>query len=485
MSSRFLWIGVLLFLGVGCVHRPAVRSTLQQELSIPSHWQAAPAKGKKEEKIPLEWWEELGCPGLTEAVAEALRQNHDLKQAWARVEQAMAQARIAGAALYPSLNAAGNVARQQRVFVGLPIPGQERTVLKSLSTSYSINFTLGWELDLWGRIRAARKAALSELAAQTAQWRAAWLSLAAQAAKAWVNAVEARRQWELSRQIVHIWRLLEQDTVARYAQGLTNEVALRLVRQQRKAAEAEMAQRQATYEAAVRQLEVLLGRYPSGEYSVPETLPKLTNSVPAGLPSELLRRRPDILAAEEQARAALYRVREAKAALWPSIQLTGSGGRASGYLEDLVESRVTIWTLAANLTQPIFQGGRLRANVRLNQARAKAALEHYMQTVLNAFREVETALRAEQTLRQQEQALEAAVAEARATMRVAQERYARGIGSFRTAAEAQRTYETLESQLVAIRRARLLNRINLYLALGGGFEEPNLSVPPELRTAKK
>jgi NodT family efflux transporter outer membrane factor (OMF) lipoprotein len=198
-------------------------------------------------------------------------------------------------------------------------------------------------------------------------------------------------------------------------------------------------------------------------------LPDVEGAVPAGLPSELLERRPDLAAAERRLAATNMRVREAKSALFPRISLTASGGRTSSELEDLLSSQFNVWSLAGNLAQPLFQGGRLWANVQLNRARATEALEQYLQTVLQAFGEVETALAGERLLAEREATLRAATEQSIAARRLAEDRYRNGLEDFVTLLEAQRRALEAESQWITVRRMRIENRINLHLALGGGF----------------
>jgi len=220
---------------------------------------------------------------------------------------------------------------------------------------------------------------------------------------------------------------------------------------------------------AQRQLELVAGRYPAGAWEVDGQLPGLPPEVPPGLPSNLLLRRPDLVAAERQLAAALQRVKEAKRSLLPRISLTASGGRSSAELEDLLSSSVNMWSLAANAAQPLFQGGRLLANIDLTEAKAREAVESYREVVLRAFGEVENALASESSLREREVELEESVKQSQAAQRLAEERYLLGLVDFVTLNEAQRSAFSAESQLISVRRRLLDNRVNLYLALGGGF----------------
>lgn len=462
-------IGLIVLAGglmvAGCAVPPP-RSHVARQYPAPAAWAAPAATGA----VAVAWWRSLDNPHLTAVIEEALAANPDLRAAAARVEAARAQARVAGAALQPQVDFGFDAARRQQVFVGLPIPGAGDQPLVTRFNNFAADFTVSWELDVWGRLRAGQGAALAEVQAVAADLAGARDSLAARTAQAWTALVEARHQLELARATATNFATLARQLRARYERGLRPALDLRLALANESAAQAAVAARQSQLDAAARQLEILLGRYPAGVIDVPVELVPLTAPVPAGLPSQLLERRPDLVAAERRLAATTARVREARAALLPRIALTGSAGRSSAELEDLLDNSFTLWSLAANLAQPLYQGGRLRANVRLAQVRSREATEHYLGTVLRAFGEVETALAAETHLARREIELAQAAEESRAAQRLAEDRYAAGLEPLVTLLEAQRRAYEAHSQLLAVRRARLDNRIQLHLALGGGFE---------------
>lgn len=475
MKQRRPWFlgGLMLVLAVSCASPP--ERTPVTGIPVRDRWAGEAASGSVPEGA---WWEQWGSTNLTALVREAWTHNHDLRQAAARLEAAVAQAQAAGAALQPQLAFGADAGRLQQVFVGLPIPGRENVPLTSRFTSYGASLNLSWELDLWGRIRAGQSAALAEVQASEATYRAARQSLAAQTVRAWLALLAANRQCELAEAIRENLARTAERITERYRQGLRTALDRQRALNDLASAEALVAARRQAREAAVRQLEILLGRYPEGAWTSTESLPRVSRRIPAGLPSELLERRPDLVAAERRLAASLARVREAKRALLPQISLTATGGRTSNQLEDLLDSSFNIWTMGANLAQPLLQGGRLRANVRLAHARAREALENYAAVVLRAFGEVETALVAEQRLRQREAALEAALRHARETRRLMEERYRAGLVDFLTLMETQRGVYTTESDWIEVRRQRLENRIDLHLALGGGFELGSAETTP-------
>lgn len=459
MKVRYLLPALLL---AGCAAAPQVRPP---DLELPATWTGQTQIGA----LDTLWWTGLGDTLAAGLVAEALEHNHNLQAASSRVAMAVAQARIAGAPQWPQAGVDLAGSRARRNFIGLPIPGAGDQVLATTTTTYGASLNLGWELDLWGRLRAGAAAALADAQVARAELRGARLSLAAQTLRAFFAAVESRRQAELAQATVDNYRLSSQQVQAQYERGLRPSVEVRLALSGLAGAEANLAQRQRQQRAALRQLEVLLGRYPAAALQTSADLPPLPPPAPAGLPVELVGRRPDLVAAERRLAAADARLAASRAALYPRLSLTASGGRSSGELGDLLDGDFSVWNLVGNLSQPLFQGGRLRAGVDLANAGAEGALAAYAQALLQACAEVELALDAEAWLARQEQALRTAAAEALAARRLAEERYERGLADMITLLAAQNSAFESESRWLGTRRQQLEARLDLHLALGGGF----------------
>lgn len=460
-----VWPCLLLVLA-GCAAPP--REAISP-VPLPERWTAAEtAPGPAAD----DWWTSFADTNLTAAVEEALAHNHDLAAAAARLDAALAEARIAGADFAPQLGAGFDASRAQRNFIGLPIPGGGGRVLTSRSTSYGLNLNLSWEIDLWGRIRSARRAAVSEAAASKADLAGARNSIAAQTAKAWLASVESRRQIELAEATVRSYRETVEVVRARYERGLRPPLDLRLALANLASAEALLSERRNAHSRLVRQLEILLGRYPAARIDASAAMPSAPETIPAGLPADLLARRPDLAAAEERLRAADHRIAQARAALFPRIALTAGDGTSSSELADLLNTGFHVWSLAGNAAQPLFQGGRLRAGVRRAEAQARLAAANYESAVLRALGEVETALATGRFLAERESGLQEAAAQSRAALALAEERYRQGLESFTTVLETQRRALDTETQLETVRRQRLETRVDLHLALGGGFDSP-------------
>lgn len=417
------------------------------------------------------WWSRLGDARLAGIVNDALANNLDLRAASARLRAAQGQAKMAGAPLWPQVTAGGSAAKRKQVFVGFPIPGADGAgPASSTSTSYGVSLDVSWELDLWGRLSAGRAAAVADRQAARATYAGARQSLAAQTAKAWFALIEAERQHALAADTVENYETTLAQVEERYNRGLRPSLDLRLTRTDLASARDRLAQARLLHERAQRQVEVILGRYPAAAVEASGDLPTLTDPVPAGLPADILARRPDLVVAERRLAAGTMRHKEALRSRYPRISLTGSTGRSSDDLSDLTNGDFTVWGFAANLLQPLFQGGRIQGNIDLTRALEDEALATYIGSVLRAFAEVENALAGEEALAAREAALATAAEEASAARALSEDRYRRGITDLITMLSAQRSAWLTESQLLSVRRQRLEARIDLHLALGGDFQ---------------
>ncbi|MFQ5670174.1 MAG: efflux transporter outer membrane subunit [Acidobacteriota bacterium] len=454
---------------VSCVASPPHRP-LPEALEVPDEWNARPVRASPAEG---RWWTRFSDDQLDSLVSLALEANHDIQRAAARMQQAAASARIDAADLKPLVGAALDGARRQQNFIGFPIPGRAQQVLRTSSTRYGLSLETTWEVDLWGRIRAAARAGLADFAASQADLRGVKLSIAAQTVRAWFALAEANQQVDLAEDTVARRHQSAQQVRSRFERGLRPAVDLRLALSNLADAEAEVERERRRRDAAMRQLQVLLGRYPSDSlapFRPPAGLPREPPPVPVGLPAELIGRRPDVVAAGRRLAAADQRLRWARRSLYPRLSLTGTGGTTSTELADLVDGDFRVWSLAANLMQPLFQGGRLRAGVARADAAAQEALALYAGTALQAFAEVETALAAETFLAGEEARQAESAAQLQAASDLARSRYQRGIGDYLTVLESETRELAARSALLSVRRLRLDTRVDLHLALGGGFE---------------
>jgi NodT family efflux transporter outer membrane factor (OMF) lipoprotein len=407
------------------------------------------------------WVRSVGGSPLVALVGEAQGANPSLQASAARVDQAAALAKVAGAERFPSIGTGTQAGRQKQNFLG-----QTAT-----NTNFGVSLQAAWEVDLWGKVKDGAEAALADAEAQAQADRALRSSLAAQVSKAWLAVAESNEQVALAEQAVKSRE--ESSTLVRerferaIAEDGGSAAQVRLSETELATAKADLERRRGERERALRQLELLLGRYPSGAVSGAARLPKLPAAPPAGLPSELLLRRPDILQSERRLAAAGRRSDQAVKALYPSIDLTGSLGTATDQLEKILSSTSGVWSLGGSLTQPIFQGGRIQGGIEQADAAEREAVANLQRVVLDAFGEVEQSLVTEIYLRRQESEIARAVELSKDASARAGEEFRNGTGGVLTFLAAQNREIEASSALVSVRRLLLDNRVNLHLALGG------------------
>ncbi len=467
-GSLFVPLLVLVLAGAGCLSVPD-RSGGPPDLAPPPAWTtpvtapgAAPAPGT----LPG-WLPDEAVPGLRDAIETALARNHDLGAAAARLEAALARARIAGADLLPRVSAGARSNRQRMNFFGLPLPGAKGGVFPVTTTSWGLSLDVSWEADLWARVRAERLGARREAEAGAADLAGARLSLAAQVTKAWIARVAAARAEAIAREEQAVARATLDLVRGRYAGGLADATALHEAERGLAEARAGVERAARARDAATRQLEILLGEYPAGTRAADADLSLDLPPVPAGLPADLVARRPDLAALEARVAATDARLLAARRALYPRLSLTASGGTSTRALRDLLDRDYEVWNLVTNLVQPLFQGGRLRGNVRVAEARVKEMLHTWTSATLRAYGEVERALAAESTFRAERAHRVRALDEARAAEELARDRYARGLSDVTALLDARRRRFAAERALLALDNDRLANRVDLWLALGG------------------
>ncbi|RKZ14523.1 hypothetical protein DRQ53_11340 [bacterium] len=469
-SQPLLW-SLALLLMASCA-TPPPPAPPNNEIPVASAWTTHDSllAGADAAKLQQDWWTQIGGAGLDSLVREALDANYSLAIAAANVEAARAGADIAGAGRWPQINAGYSGRRQEQALIGLPLGPPGSDVIKTLSTSHGAELRATWEIDLWNRLGQAERAAIADFQASEADLAGARLSLAGAVTRNWLQLVELRAQADLARRAHVAFSETAEISWDRYQRGLSPAVDVHLTRTSRFSAAALLALRQNQVQGAERQLEILLGRFPGASLATPKVLPEAPTLPPAGLPAELLLRRPDLLAAERRVVAGQSRTSSSRRAMLPSISLTGAAGFTSSAVKDILQGDFSVWSLGGSILQPIFQGGRLRAQVQQNAAFESALLNSWANQVLVALGEVEITLASEDWLREREENLRIASDSAASAYRLAQTRYRGGLGSLADVLESQRRALDAEGQWIQVRNARLTARVDLYLALGGGFQ---------------
>lgn len=406
------------------------------------------------------WRDFFVDPNLEELIARALDNNRDLRVAVLNIEKARAQYRIQRADRLPSLGANATLERS-----GGDLPVSER---------YSAGVGIAeFELDLFGRVRNLSHAALQHYFAQEETRRSAQLSLIAEVANAYLT---LGADQELLRVAQATLRTHEQSlalTSQRHALGAVSGLDLEQARTQVEAARADAARFAGQVTQDTNALTLLVGAtvepslLPTGAAGHVTGL----STLPADLPSDVLLRRPDMLAAEHQLLAANANIGAARAAFFPSISLTGSAGAASGELSGLFEPGTRTWSFIPQINLPIFQGGRLRANLGMTTADRDIALAQYEKSVQSGFREVADALALTATLAEQREARQALVDAATRAEALSRTRYEAGYDSYLVLLDAHRTLYAAQQSLITVRLAEQANRATLYKVLGGGWHE--------------
>jgi NodT family efflux transporter outer membrane factor (OMF) lipoprotein len=434
----------------GCaIKEPIVRP----DQTLPATWAETPAMAGA--PLPDTWWQALGSPQLDALIAEAMAAAPDLRIQGERVVQAELALRQAGASLFPGLNLSSGSGTRN-------VDGNE-------SGSTDLSLGASYELDLWGRIAAEVDAGRANLAATRFDRDAARLSISASVATTWFQTLALQEREDIARENLTIAERVLRVVQARYDNGAASALELSQQRStvlnQRKAIEPLEVQLRQTRSA----LAILLGRNPQAAPASDGRLASLqVPAIDAGLPAELLLRRPDLAASEAALAAAAANVAAARAALLPGIGLTAGANLGSAGLLSLADSTRTL-SISANLLQRIFDGGRLRADVDIQRSRQRELVETHRRAILVALKEVEDALADSARDARQEDAQREILAEARRSLRLAELRYREGADSLLAVLDAQRTLFSAQDQLALLRLARLTDAVALYKALGGGW----------------
>ena len=451
-------IVIAMLVGAACaVKDPPDLQTIKQESAMPVIPVGWTTIGPDPGLVVAGWIAAFGDAQLSAAVAEGVANNPDLRAGAARVEQAMLSAKLAGAKLWPSVDL---LARGGGKMSG-DNSGLQGGVL-------SVN----WELDLWGRVRAGRAAMSADAAAASLEYEYARQSLAGAVARLWFLATEADLQAATARQTIRDAEELVRLAQARSDVGIGNDEDVYVARATAGTYRDALRQIEAARTEALRALELVIGRYPAAGIAVAADFPGQPPTVPAGLPSDLLERRPDVVAAERRIAAAFHRIQEAKAARLPAIGLTTGVSSISSELFVLKDRDNPVWNAGANLLMPIFRGGALKTQVEIRTVEQKQALAAYASVGLRAFGEVENALTSEIVAREREQILTQTMADNQRAFEIVRTQFEVGKTDLRFVSQRQLALNATRASIIRMQAEQRVQRVNLHLALGGGFEQP-------------
>lgn len=463
MKARCFLVSVALMLLAGCKVGPNYK---RPPVDTPSIYRADPqASGSNQPSLGNEkWWTVFQDQQLQQLIRTALTENYDVRIAAARVLEAQAILGITRADQLPTLSAGASGAN-----IRLP----QTTIGPATNTGSMVtNLSLFWELDFWGKFRRATEAARADLLASEWGRRAVITSLVSNVASAYFQLRELDLEMEISRRTLVTRQESLRLVKVRWKGGVTSQMDVFQAEQLVYFAAANIPDLERRIEQQENFISVLIGKNPG---SIARGRPLIDNpiatTVPAGLPSDLLERRPDIQAAEHQLVAANARIGVAKAAYFPQITLTGIAGYQSSALTNLFSDSAGFWSIGGQLTQPIFTGGRIRSGVRLSRAQQEEAALSYLKTIQQAFREVSDSLIAyskNQEFRQQQELLTKSAQEA---TNLAGVRYSGGATSYLEVLDSDTRYFSAALALAQAELAERLALVQVYNALGGGWEQ--------------
>jgi NodT family efflux transporter outer membrane factor (OMF) lipoprotein len=469
MLARWPLLAVLATSAAGCTMAPDARVP-QVAAQLPGTY---PQESLTGDYRPEAWWRSFEDATLNALVDEALAENLDIAEAAARVERARAQARASRAALLPSLNATGGASYQDNPVSGgflSSIPGGPDRIQ---TESYTLGLGASYELDLFGKNRSNLLAARADAAAAAYDFRAVQLAAAAEAISTYFEIVDARRQIELTVLTASLLAERTERTEERFQRGLVQSFELYQVRQDLRNSQASLPLRESALDAAEGRLAVLLRDYPETlkERIAGPLTPRLVfDSVPAGMPSDLLAQRPDVAAAWQRLDSARLAIGARKAERFPSLSLSGSLGTQGGAPDDVFDPGNN-WalSLAANVVAPIFDAGRISANIAAARATYDERAAAYARAVLNAYREVQVAANDYEEKRQRYRLILAQLDEAEASLDLQARRFRAGVGDYLAWLDARRAVYQVEGNLSAAARDVALSRLGVHRALGGDW----------------
>jgi NodT family efflux transporter outer membrane factor (OMF) lipoprotein len=477
---RLSTVALLAFLAGGCANLPSVGPDYHApETKTPAHWSEPLSGGETNSATATDaWWKNFHDSELDSLIERATCSNLDLRIAQARVREARAQYRIASADFWPTVDAGGSYSRI-RAPEHLPVLGK-------LNPPYGddvhiAGFDAAWEIDVFGGTRRATESARAHVAATQFGERDVLVALLGEVARNYVEARGYQRRLEIARDNI---RAQEQSLAIvqnRFTNGLTSDLDVQQASTVLATTRSVVPALETALDASVHRLGVLLGQTPESletELATAAPIPSAPPQVPVGLPSELLLRRPDVALAERQLAAATANIGVAKADLFPKFYLTGLAGLEATSADDWFKSGSRFWSVGPAVQWRIFDAGRIRANVKVQNARQEQALASYENTALSAFEDVENAMTAYAKEQIRRQSLEDAVKSSEESLRLANQLYANGLANFINVLDAERSLYQAQDALVQSDKTVTTDVIALYKSLGGGWEtaEPHVAL---------
>lgn len=479
-------VSLCVLLCLGACQSPIKELQKSDSIKVPEHWQTdkqpeikpnTSNDTSKVEAVKGGWLKTFNDNELNHYVDIALKNNPDLLDSASQLKSAIKQVTITGASIWPSLSA--NLNKSGSDIEGQNITTQTRTVRSTID--------IAWEADVWGKLTQRKKAAAYSAKAQAELFKFAELSLVANVSRAWYNLITNKLQLDLAHQRLDSFKSTATLIDENYKSGINSALDVYLSRSDVQQQVASLSDARFDYIQSLRAFKTLLGQYPDTHLEFSASLPELKQSVPAGLPAQLLARRPDIKASQLNYQSEIASAKATQRDLYPSINFSGSIGDSRDSFNQLFDGDNLIRSFVSDLTAPLFAAGALRSLRDQALYSAESAYANLLTTTLTAFEEVENSLSLEISLKEQKTALQEAVSFAENGLELALDRYKLGIENYNTVLESQRrVFDSKQSEL-NVRNALLQNRIAIHLALGGDFDDQgdSIKILPSIYSSSK
>ena len=443
----------------GCASNINPQERQQAPSNVPKQWQQQAASSVLQ--VDNEWLTQLNTPLLKKYVNQALKNNQQLLQTSYDVAITKQQLIASGADLWPSLDLSTRTSRSK----------DNRPVSYNNASSVSLN--LNYEVDLWGKLSDSKREANLSYLAQKARFEQAKQQLVSDVVQGWFDVVSAQQLLDLYKRREENAKQNLDIIESGYRQGINEALDVYLARNELNNERSRIATQTASLSSAARLLERLLGEYPKGAISASNDLPVINTEIPLGIPSELITRKPALLASWYELLATDASLAYAHKQRFPSLNLTASLSDSTDRVSDLFSPSSLAWSLLGSISAPIFEGGRLQANEEIARLNTQKQEQQYLQTLYDAFGDVENAISQQQSLKAQYTSTLEAQKNALAAEQLSFEQYQSGLVTYTTVLDAQERSFDAQSSLIQIKNQLIANRINLHVALGGDFEKPS------------
>lgn len=467
----------LLVIAAGCAVGPNYQPP---KTAAPEKWTSPMTGGETNGPVVLaEWWKSFGDTNLDGFILTAVRSNLTLRVAEARVREARAQRGVVSGALWPSLGASGSYSRNR--YGANEFPPLAGFGVPLDYNLYNADFDAAWELDIFGGTRRAVEAANAEIGAAEYSERDVLVSLLAEVARDYITARGYQQRLAIAEDNIRVEKDVVGLTSDRYQNGLGSDLDVQQATALLNSTEAQVPSLESGFDASVYHLSVLLGQPPGAlmdDMSAKKDIPLTPPQVPVGLPSDLLERRPDVQEAERQFAAATARIGQAKADLFPKFSLTGLAGLESVSAGTWINYASHYWSAGPSVQWDLFQAGSIVANVHVQNARQEEALNTYRQTVLTALEDAETALTAYAREQVRRESLGRSVRADQQALDLSRQLYKNGLVDFLRVLDSETSLYSAQDALVQSDQAVSLDLVQLYKALGGGWESETNAAPP-------